>query len=75
MVLQDYILNFNGVEAMVDTLDTKFTSEYQNEEFTSFDVRGQSAGVYKNAGTFSYVRFFGAGHEVPAYKVGHHYHL
>ncbi|EKM75506.1 hypothetical protein AGABI1DRAFT_79834 [Agaricus bisporus var. burnettii JB137-S8] len=66
----DYILNFNGVEAMVDGLQTQFTDLYRSQEFASFDVRGQSAGIFKNAGTFSYLRFFGAGHEVPAYKWG-----
>lgn len=54
---------------MVDALKTQFSSTYQSQQFSTFKVRGQSAGMYKNAGTFSYVRFFGAGHEVPAYKV------
>jgi len=67
--LQDYILNYMGVEAMVDALDTKFSSLYKEQAFSTFMVRGQSAGLYKNAGTLSYVRIFGAGHEVPAYKV------
>ena len=58
-----------GVEAMVDALDTKFSSLYKEQTFSTFRVRGQSAGLYKNAGTLSYVRVFGAGHEVPAYKV------
>ena len=30
---------------------------------------GQVIGQYKNEGTFSYLRIYGAGHEVPAYKV------
>ncbi|KAI0829246.1 serine carboxypeptidase [Trametes gibbosa] len=64
----DYILNFHGVEAMVNALQTRFTSEYAQQQFANFTVRGQAAGLFKNAGTFSYVRIFGAGHEVPAYK-------
>ncbi|KAH9853362.1 serine carboxypeptidase [Lenzites betulinus] len=64
----DYILNFHGVEAMVDALQTQFTAQYAKQAFSSFTVRGQAAGMFKNAGTFSYVRIFGAGHEVPAYK-------
>ena len=32
-------------------------------------MNGQVTGQYKNAGTFSYLRIYGAGHEVPAYKV------
>ncbi|KAG6889891.1 hypothetical protein C0995_013867 [Termitomyces sp. Mi166 len=66
----DYILNFNGVEAMVNALQTKFTSLYQQQQHENFTVNGQVAGIYKNAGTFSYIRIFGAGHEVPAYKFG-----
>ncbi|KAF8073373.1 serine carboxypeptidase [Lyophyllum atratum] len=66
----DYILNFNGVEAMVDKLNTKFTSLYQQQQFATYTVAGQRAAQYKNAGTFSYIRIYGAGHEVPAYKFG-----
>ncbi|KAI0757297.1 serine carboxypeptidase [Daedaleopsis nitida] len=66
----DYILNYVGVEAMVDALQTKFSDEYAKQDFTPFNVGGQVAGQYKNAGTFSYVRIYGAGHEVPAYSHG-----
>ena len=74
---QDYILNFMGVEAMVrkahhiaysdswllqvDALQTKFTDDFSKQEFTNYSVDGQVAGMYKNAGTFSYVRIFGGG--------------
>jgi len=63
----DYICNFKGVEAMVASLNTRFSSQFAGQKFTNFTVNGALAGIYKNAGTFSYVRFFGAGHEVPAY--------
>ncbi|KAJ3502273.1 hypothetical protein NLJ89_g8961 [Agrocybe chaxingu] len=66
----DYILNYVGVEAMVDALDTKFASLYKQQTFKAYTVAGQATGQYKNAGTFSYVRIYGAGHEVPAYKFG-----
>ncbi|KAI0053186.1 serine carboxypeptidase [Auriscalpium vulgare] len=66
----DFILNFNGVEAMVDSLSTQFSSLYAQQSFANYTVNGESAGLYKNAGLFSYVRFFGAGHEVPAYQWG-----
>ncbi|KAG6861354.1 hypothetical protein C0995_001087 [Termitomyces sp. Mi166 len=52
----DYILNYVGVEAM--------------QEFATWNVAGQPAGQYKEAGPFSYLRVFGAGHEVSAYKHG-----
>jgi hypothetical protein len=62
-------LNFYGVEAMVDGLQTQLSTDYQTQAFETFNVRGQSAGIYKNAGSLSYIRFSGAGHEVPAYQV------
>ncbi|KAF9047503.1 serine carboxypeptidase [Panaeolus papilionaceus] len=66
----DYICNYIGWEAMVDALNTQFTTMYKQQTFQPYTVAGQTAGQYKNAGSFSYVRFFGAGHEVPAYKYG-----
>ncbi|KAJ7456387.1 hypothetical protein B0H11DRAFT_2287382 [Mycena galericulata] len=65
-----YILNFNGVEAMVASLNTKFSTEFNQQVFAPYKVNGLLAGQFKNAGTFSYVRIYGAGHEVPAYKNG-----
>ena len=50
------------------SLDTSFSSEFAEQEFTTYTVNGEAAGLYKNAGTFSYLRVYGAGHEVPAYK-------
>ncbi|PIL29646.1 hypothetical protein GSI_08283 [Ganoderma sinense ZZ0214-1] len=66
----DYILNYVGVETMVDALQTKFTTEYARQQFANYTVASQVAGMYKNAGAFSYVRIYGAGHEVPAYTHG-----
>ncbi|TFY52460.1 hypothetical protein EVJ58_g10006, partial [Rhodofomes roseus] len=66
----DYILNYKGVEAMVAALQTNFSDEFNQLSFTNWTVNGESAGIYKNAGTFSYVRIYGAGHEVAAYDWG-----
>jgi carboxypeptidase C (cathepsin A) len=51
----------------VASLTTKFSAEFSSQSFTTYNVNGKPAGMYKNAGTFSYLRVFGAGHEVPAY--------
>ncbi|KAF8500351.1 alpha/beta-hydrolase [Russula emetica] len=64
----DYIVNYIGVEAMVDSLNTKYSANYAKHNFRTYNVKGWPAGLYKNAGKFSYLRVFGAGHEVPAYK-------
>jgi carboxypeptidase C (cathepsin A) len=53
----------------IEVLDTNFTQIYKQQTFKPYHVNGQVTGQYKNAGTFSYVRIYGAGHEVPAYKV------
>ncbi|CCO26044.1 hypothetical protein BN14_00060 [Rhizoctonia solani AG-1 IB] len=66
----DYICNYVGFELMVDALQTKFTSEYKQQKWSNWTVAGNSAGQYKNAGTFSYLRVYQAGHEVPAYGNG-----
>ncbi|KAH8119572.1 Alpha/Beta hydrolase protein [Phellopilus nigrolimitatus] len=64
----DYMLNFKGVEAMVDNFQTQFNSLYQQQSFSNYTVAGQPAGLIKNAGSFSYIRMFGSGHEVPVYN-------
>jgi len=53
--------------AQVTSLNTNFSSLFAQQRFENFTVDGALAGLYKNAGTFSYLRVFGAGHEVPAY--------
>ena len=54
---------------MVNALNTEFSDLYAQQSFAPYTVAGQTTGEYKNAGTFSYVRIYGAGHEVPAYTV------
>lgn len=44
----------------VNNLQTQFTATYQQQQFTNWTVAGQLTGMFKNAGTFSYVRVFGA---------------
>ncbi|KAN0107695.1 carboxypeptidase S1 [Russula decolorans] len=64
----DFICNYIGAEAMVGSLNTSFSAEFASQNFTTYTVNGEPAGLYKNAGTFSYLRVYGAGHEVPAYR-------
>jgi hypothetical protein len=48
-------------------MNTTFSAQFAQQNFANYTVDGAVAGIYKNAGTFSYARFFGAGHQVPAY--------
>ncbi|KAF9524176.1 serine carboxypeptidase [Crepidotus variabilis] len=66
----DFIVNYVGVESMVDALQSQFTSAYHSQAWTPYEVHGQVTGQYKAAGTFAYLRIYGAGHEVPAYTIG-----
>ncbi|KAN0107688.1 carboxypeptidase S1 [Russula decolorans] len=63
----DYICNYMGVEAMVASLKTVYSPLYALQNFSTYNVNGKPAGLYKNAGKLSYLRVSGAGHEVPAY--------
>lgn len=54
----DYICNYQGVENMVNALQHKFSSQYTSTPWTPWTVDGVTAGQFKNAGTFSYVRIF-----------------
>jgi carboxypeptidase C (cathepsin A) len=66
----DYICNYMGFEAVVNALNTTITPAFKKQAFQKWTVAGQNAGMYKNAGVFSYVRILGAGHEVAAYTTG-----
>ena len=56
-----------SMHAQTLSLITKFSALFEQQKFATYNVKGKPAGLYKNAGTFSYLRVFGAGHEVPAY--------
>ncbi|KAF7770895.1 hypothetical protein Agabi119p4_6869 [Agaricus bisporus var. burnettii] len=66
----DLTICYQGFQLMLDALNTTFSEEYRRQNFQDFVVSGQAAGLYKNAGTFSYVRVFGAGHRAAAYGHG-----
>jgi carboxypeptidase C (cathepsin A) len=68
----DYICNYDGFENVVNHLQTKTTTGIADRAWEKYKVQGQVAGQYKTSGNgkFSYLRVYGAGHEVPAYTYG-----
>ncbi|EIM82394.1 serine carboxypeptidase [Stereum hirsutum FP-91666 SS1] len=66
----DFICNYMGDEATIDALQTSTSSLWASQSFANYTVNGTVAGLYKNADNFSYIRFYGSGHEVPAYEYG-----
>ncbi|KNZ47621.1 uncharacterized protein VP01_627g4 [Puccinia sorghi] len=56
-----------GVEALTESLNLAASKSLANQTFKDWVVDGEVAGLYKTSTTLSYIRIFGAGHEVPAY--------
>jgi hypothetical protein len=48
----------------VDAMQTNLTTLYKEQQWGNWTVNGIVAGIYKNAGTLSYLRVYQAGHEV-----------
>ncbi|KAH9442892.1 hypothetical protein Pst134EA_026684 [Puccinia striiformis f. sp. tritici] len=66
----DYIVNYQGVESLVTSLNTTASKSFAGQNFTNWLIDDEVAGVYKTTGSLSYLRIFEAGHEVPAYGKG-----
>ncbi|KAJ7138626.1 alpha/beta-hydrolase [Mycena filopes] len=66
----DFIVNYQGVEDMLATLQTKSNTAalFNAAALKTYTVAGHAAGLFKSGGNISYVRITAAGHEVPAYK-------
>jgi hypothetical protein len=69
MSLQPVLCPF-AYDAQVDASATQFSATCAGQAFVPYTFRGKAAGQYRNAGTFSFIRVYGAGHEVPAYTIG-----
>ena len=59
----------------VDALQTNFTTQYRQQQWTNWTVAGTVTGLYKNAGTLSYIRVSQAGHEVSRFYFSENFYL
>ncbi|PLW23121.1 hypothetical protein PCASD_15248 [Puccinia coronata f. sp. avenae] len=66
----DFIVNYQGVEALVNSLNTTASKSFSTQNFSNWVIEDEVTGVYKTTNTLSYLRIFEAGHEVPAYGKG-----
>jgi carboxypeptidase C (cathepsin A) len=64
----DWICNTQGVEAVVNTISYPNSAEFQAKALTPYTVNGIEGGLFKTAGNLSFLRVYGAGHEVPYYS-------
>ncbi|KAI8457990.1 serine carboxypeptidase [Phakopsora pachyrhizi] len=66
----DFIVNYHGVESVINNLNTKFKDRFVKQKLEDWIVEGQLAGKFKTVENLSYIRVLEAGHEVPAYGKG-----
>ncbi|KAG0145712.1 hypothetical protein CROQUDRAFT_45412 [Cronartium quercuum f. sp. fusiforme G11] len=64
----DFICNWLGGYRAIEAMTWNHQDEFRQAEWKRLEIRGSTVGLYKNAGPLTYVRVFGAGHVVAAYK-------
>ncbi|KZF22774.1 putative carboxypeptidase S1 [Xylona heveae TC161] len=64
----DWICNWFGVQAVAESVNYSGASAFKNKALAPYTVNGASAGTFKSVNNFSFLRVFGAGHEVPYYQ-------
>ncbi|KAJ9301166.1 hypothetical protein DTO271G3_1301 [Paecilomyces variotii] len=58
----------SGVQKVAETVNFPGATEFANAELQSYTVNGEKRGEFKTVDSFSYLRVYGAGHEVPYYQ-------
>lgn len=63
----DFICNWQGGYDVANSVDYDSSSAFASKDLAPYTVNGKQAGTFKSEGNFSFLRVFGAGHEVPYY--------
>ncbi|KAH8815534.1 carboxypeptidase-like protein S1 [Xylogone sp. PMI_703] len=64
----DWICNYVGGEAVANAVTYSGSSTFKSKAQTNYTVNGVAGGTFKTVGNLSWLRVFGAGHEVPFYQ-------
>ncbi len=64
----DFICNWFGNLIAANAVTYAGTSAFNAAALKSYTVAGAAAGTFKNVNNLSFLRVFGAGHEVPYYQ-------
>ena len=64
----DWICNWFGGQAVANAISYDGASTFDAKPLESYTVDGKQGGTFKTGGTLSFLRVFGAGHEVPYYQ-------
>lgn len=63
----DWICNWFGGQAAAEAVTFAGQAAFKAKALASYTLNGAAAGTFKNVDNFSFLRVFGAGHEVPFY--------
>ncbi|MCJ1309008.1 hypothetical protein MMC25_002663 [Agyrium rufum] len=64
----DYICNWFGGQAVSLALNFSYAEQFRAADYAPFMVNGTEYGEVRQAGNFSFLRVYEAGHEVPFYQ-------
>lgn len=64
----DWICNWFGNQAAAEAVTWASSAAFKAKALASYTVNGVAGGTFKNVGNLSFLRVFGAGHEVPFYR-------
>ncbi|KAK9772802.1 putative Alpha/Beta hydrolase protein [Seiridium cardinale] len=64
----DFICNWFGNLAVANALTYSGSAEFKDKALASYTVDGTELGQFKSVDNLSFIRVYGAGHEVPYYQ-------
>jgi carboxypeptidase C (cathepsin A) len=64
----DWICNWVGNYDVANALTFDGAEEFRGQELVPYTVDGVESGTFKSVGGLTFMRVFGAGHEVPYYR-------
>jgi carboxypeptidase C (cathepsin A) len=64
----DWICNWFGGQAAAEAIVYTGQTQFKAKSLTSYTVNGTAGGTFKTVSNLSFLRVFGAGHEVPYYS-------
>lgn len=64
----DWICNWFGGLASAEAITYSGSSTFKSTAVSNYTVNGAAGGTFKSFGNLSWLRVFGAGHEVPYYR-------
>jgi carboxypeptidase D len=64
----DWICNWLGNYGVANAVDFSGHADFSAKDLAPYTVNGTEKGMFKNVDNFSFLRVYGAGHEVPYYR-------